>query len=102
MAHGAYLELSLSASSGWLTAGGNPGVQRTVWDSGLHTIAAGVEAAGATGELADLRPRIAAGMVVSALQAWLADWVETGRDRSPDDVVTDLVAHLRLLLTTTR
>ena len=45
-------------------------------------IAAGVEAAGAAGELADLRPRIAAGMVVSALQVWLADWVESGRDRS--------------------
>ncbi len=102
MAHGAYLELSLGASSGWLSAGGNPGVQHTVWDSGLHMIAAGVEAAGAAGQLVDLRPRIAAGMVVSALQVWLADWVESGRDRAPEDVVSDLVAHLRLLLTTTR
>lgn len=99
MAHGAYLELSLGASSGWLTAGGSPGVQHTVWDSGLHMIAAGVEAAGAAGELVDLRPRIAAGMVVSALQVWLADWVESGRDRSPAVVAEDLVAHLRAMLT---
>lgn len=99
MAHGAYLELSLGASSGWLSAGGNPGVQHTVWDSGLHMIAAGVEAAGAAGEIVDIRPRIAAGMVVSALQVWLADWVESGRDRHPEVVVGDLVAHLRTTLT---
>jgi AcrR family transcriptional regulator len=100
MAHGAYLELSLGASSGWLSPGGNPGVQRTVWNSGLDMIAAGVEAAGAADELADLRPRIAAGMVVSALQVWLADWVESDRDRDPEVVVGDLVSHLRAMLTT--
>ena len=99
MAHGAYLELSLGASSGWLTASGSPGVQHTVWESGLHMVAAGVEAAGAAGELVDLRPRIAAGLVVSALQVWLADWVESGRDRSPAVVTEDLVTHLRAMLT---
>ena len=102
MAHGAYLELSLGASSGWLNAGGQMGIQRTVWSSGLDMIAAGVEASGAAGELADLRPRIAAGLVVSALQVWLSDWVDSGRDRDPDDVVADLVSHLRAMLTATR
>ena len=100
MAHDAYLELSLGASSGWLTAGGSHGVQGTVWGSGLDMIASGVEAATAAGELADLRPRIAAGLVVSALQVWLADWVDSGRDRDPADVVDDLVSHLRAMLTT--
>ncbi|MDP2775087.1 MAG: TetR/AcrR family transcriptional regulator [Nocardioides sp.] len=99
MAHDAYLELSLGASSGWLTAGGHPGVQRTVWSSGLDMIAAGVRAAAQAGELADLRPRIVAGLVVSALQVWLADWVESGHDRDPEVVVADLVAHLRAILT---
>lgn len=99
MAHEAYLELSLGASSGWLTAGGSHGVQGTVWGSGLDMIASGVEAATAAGELADLRPRIAAGLVVSALQVWLADWVDSGRDRDPAEVVDDLVAHLRAMLT---
>lgn len=97
--HDAYLELSLHASSGWLTASAGHGVQQTVWGSGLDTIAAGVEAARAAGELADLRPRIAAGLVVSALQVWLADWVESGRDREPAVLVEDLVGHLRGMLT---
>lgn len=100
MAHDAYLELSLGASSGWLTAGGRAGVQRTVWSSGLDMIAAGVEAARAAGEVADLRPRIAAGLVVSALQVWLSDWVDAGRDREPKVVAADLVSHLRAMLTT--
>jgi AcrR family transcriptional regulator len=100
IAHGTYLELNLGASGGWLTTGDSAGVQRTVWGSGLHTIAAGVEAARAVGELGDLRPGIATGMVVSALQVWLADWVESGRDRSSAAVAADLEAHLRILLTT--
>jgi AcrR family transcriptional regulator len=100
MAHEAYLELSLGASSGWLTAGGSHGVQGTVWGSGLDMIASGVEAARAAGEIADLRPRIAAGLVVSALQVWLADWVDSGRDREPGAVLDDLVSHLRAMLTT--
>jgi AcrR family transcriptional regulator len=99
--HDAYLELSLGAGSGWLSAGGTD-VQRTVWSSGLDTIAAGVTAAKAAGELRGLRPRIAAGLVVSALQVWLGDWVDSGRDRDPGDLVAELVAYLRVLLTTLR
>jgi len=98
-AHDSYLELSLGAGSGWVSAGGTD-VQRTVWSSGLDTIAAGVTAAAAAGELGGLRPRIAAGLVVSALQVWLGDWVESGRDRQPEVLVADLVAHLRVILTT--
>lgn len=97
--HDAYLELSLHASSGWLAASSGHGVQQTVWSSGLDTIATGIDAARAAGELADLRPRIAAGLVVSALQVWLADWVDAGRDRAPEVVVEDLVSHLRTMLT---
>jgi AcrR family transcriptional regulator len=100
--HAAYLELNLGASSGWLTTGEAVGVQRTVWGAGLDTIAAGASAARAAGELADLRPRIAAGLVVSALQVWLADWVDSGRDREPRVVVEELVAHLRVMLTSER
>lgn len=91
----AYLELNLRASSGWLTTAGSTGVQQTVWASGLETIAAGIETARAAGELADLRTGVATGLVVSALQVWLADWVGSGRDRDPDEVVAELVDHLR-------
>lgn len=101
-AHDAYLELNLRASSGWLATAGGTGVQRTVWASGLDRISAGVEAARDAGELADLPTRVATGLVVSALQVWLADWVESGRARDADAVVADLVAHLRLVLSRTR
>jgi AcrR family transcriptional regulator len=95
----AYLELNLRASSGWLTPATSIGVQRSVWASGLDMIAAGVDAARAAGELTYLRTRIATGVIVSALQVWLADWVDAGRDREADVVVDELVAHLRMTLT---
>jgi len=100
--HDAYLRLSLGASSGWLGVSGGKGVQRTVWDSGLDMISGAVRAARDSGEITDLRPRIAAGMTVSALQVWLADWVESGRDRPADVVVSDLTEHLSALLGGTR
>lgn len=97
--HDGYLELNLRASSGWVGVEGGTEVQRTVWAAGLDMIAAGVEAARGAGETTDLRTRVATGLVVSALQVWLADWVESGRDREPREVVDELVAHLRLALT---
>lgn len=96
--HDAYLELSLGAGTDWLAPGGGHGTQASVWSAGLDTIAAGLAAARTAGELADLRPRVAAGLTVSALQVWLADWVESGRDRSGDTVVAELVDHLRAVL----
>jgi len=45
--------------------------------------------------VAPLRPAVAAGLVVSALQVWLSDWLRSGRDRPVADVVTELVDHLR-------
>ncbi|CAN5421320.1 hypothetical protein BH09ACT12_BH09ACT12_21270 [soil metagenome] len=100
--HDAYLRLSLGASSGWLGPGGGTGVQRTVWGSGLDMIARGVRAARDAGEVTDLRPRIAAGMIVSALQVWLADWIESDRDRAPKVVVSDLIEHLTVLISGAR
>jgi hypothetical protein len=66
---------------------------------GRHPRAAGIEACRTVGALADLRPRIAVGLVISALQVWLHDWVDSGRDRDPAVVVADLVLHLRGVLT---
>ena len=99
--HDAYLELNLRATSGWLLASERTGVLRTVWAAGLDRITRGVEAARDAGELADLPTRVATGLVVSALQVWLADWVESGRDRDAGAVVADLLAHLRLVLAAT-
>ena len=96
--HDAYLELSLATGTDWLAPSGGEGMQSTVWSDGLDTIADAVRAAQDAGELAELRPGIAAGLVVSSLQVWLADWVGDGRDRPDEEVVDELVAHLRGVL----
>lgn len=98
--HDEYLALNLRAGSGWASgADGGRGVQRTVWSAGLDTLAGGVEASIAAGELPGIRPRVAAGMIVSALQVWLDDWVRTERDRRADAVIEELTTRLRWLLT---
>lgn len=99
--HPTYLELNLRTASGWLYGTGTTADQATAWAAGLRTIDAGVRAAVTAGQLGDLRPAIARGMIISALQVWLADWVDSGYDRDPEALVDDLVVHLRRLLTTT-
>ena len=89
-----YLAMSLRVGTAWASAEG-VGVQRTVWSDGLRTIEEGYAAAARTGDVAPLRPAVAAGLVVSALQVWLSDWLRSGRDRPAADVVTELVDHLR-------
>jgi AcrR family transcriptional regulator len=97
--HEGYLDLNLRAGFGWASnAEGGQGVQRTVWSAGLDMVSAGVEAAVERGELPDIRPRVAAGMIVSALQVWLADWVSSGRDRPAEVVIDELTLRLRWLL----
>ena len=97
--HASYLDLSIRAGFGWASgADDGRGEQRTVWTAGLDMIAAGVEAAVADGDVPDIRPRVAAGMVVSALQVWLSDWVASGRDRPPEGVIDELVLRVRWLL----
>lgn len=97
--HDRYLELSLAEAGGWLSPGGGTGVQRSVWSAGLEMIGQGIAAAVEAGEITDLRPRTASCLVVSVLQVWLAEWVESGRDRPVGELVEDLVAHLRSFLT---
>lgn len=99
--HTTYLELNLRTASGWLFGTGTTADQATVWAAGLRTIDAGLRAVGAAGQLGGLRPTIARGMVISALQVWLADWVDSGYDRDPDELRADLLAHLRTFLTAT-
>ncbi|WP_203336680.1 TetR/AcrR family transcriptional regulator [Nocardioides limicola] len=97
--HGPYLEMNLWAGAGWAQHSGRAqGVQGSVWNAGLETITSGVEAALAEGEVVGIRPRVAAGMVVSALQVWLADWVATGRAQDPEEMIAGMVDRLRRLL----
>jgi AcrR family transcriptional regulator len=97
--HESYLDLSIRSGFGWASgADDGRGVQRTVWTSGLDMIAAGIEAAVAEGAVRDIRPRVGAGMVVSALQVWLSDWVASGRDRHPDEVIDEMTLRVRWML----
>lgn len=97
--HEAFLDLSLRTRSGWAHSSEvASGVQQSVWTGGIAMIERALVAAHASGELRDIRPRIAAGLVVSSLQVWLEEWVESGRDRPIDEVVAELAAHVRATL----
>lgn len=97
--HDDYLALNLQVGFGWASsADEGRGVQRTVWSAGLEMIASGIEAAIAEGSVREIRPRVAAGMVVSALQVWLSEWAGSGRDRDADEVIDEMALRLRWLL----
>jgi len=92
--------MSVRAGAAWAgNTNTGRGVQATVWNDGLDMLTAGAQAALEAGEIRDIRPRVAAGMVVSALQVWLSDWINTGQDRDPDTVITEMVDNLRHMLT---
>jgi AcrR family transcriptional regulator len=97
--HDAYLEMSIRAGAGWASSAETAvGVQRTVWSAGIEMIESGIETALATGEVRAFRPRVAAGLVVSSLQVWMIDWVDSGRDRPASVVIDELTTHLRRML----
>jgi AcrR family transcriptional regulator len=100
--HPNFLELHIREGWSWATAGLElgRGAQRDVWSTGLGIVIALAEDAIAGGEITAMRPNIVAGVAVSALQVWLTDWVNCGRDRPAKDVADELVAHLRRALAT--
>jgi AcrR family transcriptional regulator len=100
MGHQKYLDMSIQAGAAWASnTDVGRGVQATVWSAGLDMLTASARAALDAGQLPDIRPRVAAGMVVSALQVWLSDWVSSGRDRDPEEVVAEMTLHLQWMLT---
>lgn len=97
--HDAYLEMSIRAGAGWASSTDTAvGVQRSVWSAGIDMVATGIESALTSGELRSLRPTVASGLVISALQVWMIDWVDSGRDRPASEVVEELTTHLRWTL----
>jgi hypothetical protein len=94
------LELHIREGWSWATAGLElgRGVQRDVWRTGLSIVVALAEDAIDAGEIPAMRPNIVAGLAVSALQVWLADWVNCQRDRPAEEVADELVAYLRRTL----
>jgi hypothetical protein len=54
----------------------------------------------ASGEVPKMRPRVLAGLVVSALQVYLTDWLNRGGTASAEEVSGELIEHLRRALAT--
>lgn len=97
--HPSYLAMSLWAGTGWASSDrAAHGVQESVWSAGLGTMAAGVEAAIAAGEIPPIDPRVAAGLIVSSMQVWLATWADGDPTASADDVIAAMTQRLRWML----
>lgn len=101
-----FLALHIKEGLSWATAisGGaaGRGGQRMTWRAGLEMLTQGVQAAIAAGELAPMKPSIAAGLMISALQVWLTEWAVGGRGRPVQTVADELVEYLSNALPRTR
>jgi len=97
-----YLALHIKEGLSWATAMGGGeagrGAQRMAWRVGLDMLTQGVQAAIDAGELAPRKPSIVAGLMVSAMQVWLTDWVVTGRARPAEAVADEFVDYLSVAL----
>ncbi|MGN0065415.1 MAG: TetR/AcrR family transcriptional regulator [Nocardioides sp.] len=100
MAHPTYLDMNLWSTVGWASTPHRAatGVEASVWSSGQETIAAGIRAAVAAGEIPDVKPSVGVGMVVAILQVHLSAWVTDGRTQPPAEVVAALEERLRWVL----
>ncbi|OJZ68994.1 TetR family transcriptional regulator [Mycobacterium paraffinicum] len=97
-----FLALHIREGFSWATAivgtDAGRGSQRMNMRAGLEMLTRGVEAALAADEIAPARPSVVAGLIVSALQVWLTDWVVTDRGVPIETVADELVDHLTVLL----
>jgi AcrR family transcriptional regulator len=97
-----FLTLHMKEGFNWATAvkvvHAGRGNQRTNWRAGNEMLIRGVDAAIAAGELKPQKPTIVAGLMISALQVWLNDWVASGRERPGEQVADELVAYLKVAL----
>lgn len=96
--HPSYLDLNLWTGSGWASTADSHGVQQSVWGAGLESITDGVQHAVDEGEIRDLKPSVAAGLIVSTLQVFLADWAASGRVENPESVIAGMVQRMRWML----
>ena len=95
--HPNYLRIHVSEGLSWATGGHNwgRGNQRDAWRTGIDTMVALAHDAVESEGVPPMRPSLLAGLVVSALQVWLTDWVNSEFDRPADDVTLELTQYLR-------
>jgi AcrR family transcriptional regulator len=91
-----FLRLHISEGLNWATAGTEwgRGQQRDAWRTGIGIMVTLAEEAIASGDVRSMSPSVLAGLVVSALQVWLTDWVNCGFDRSADEVASEMIDYM--------
>ena len=95
----AYLDMNLWAGAGWASSDHvGIGAQRTVWNAGIDTLATGVGNAVEQKEIPPIDNVVAAGLIVSSIQVWLAAWSNDGRRADPSALIDDMVERLRWTL----
>jgi AcrR family transcriptional regulator len=102
VAHPGFLQVHAREGLSWGTAGAEMGrgAQREVWRSGIDAMITVADELIASGEVPKMRPRVLAGLVVSALQVYLTDWLNRGGTVSAEEVSGELIEHLRRALAT--
>ena len=97
--HSDYLRMHIRDGQSWATASEIGGSNResavATWRAGISMITDAVRAAIDAEEIIPLRPQLVTGVIISALQVWLTDWIESGGDRPAPEVGADLTRHLR-------
>ncbi|MEB3033141.1 TetR/AcrR family transcriptional regulator [[Mycobacterium] nativiensis] len=103
-AHPHFLQLHINEGLSWASASAEAGRggQRAAWRTGMEMITRAAELAVDAGQITHLSPRIAAALVISALQIWLTDWVSEGKTTPIEAVADAVVAHLRVSLSAGR
>ena len=97
--HPTYLDMNLWAGAGWASSDHvGIGAQRTVWSAGIGTLATGIGNAVARKEIPPIDDVVAAGLIASSIQVWLAAWTEDGRRTDPAALIDAMVERLRWTL----
>ena len=96
--HPSYLEMNLWAGAGWAAEHVGIGAQRTVWTAGIDTLATAVGNAIAGNEIPPIDHVVAAGLIVSSLQVWLAAWSRHDPTSNPAVLIDDMLERLRWTL----
>jgi len=103
--HPDYLRMHIRDGFSWATASGVNGINRDhaveTWRAGIAMVTDGVAAAVDAGEMVSMRPELLTRLVISALQVWLTEWIESDGHSDPSDVAAELVNYLRHALTLT-
>ena len=95
--HPDFLRMHLREGLSWGTeeAGGHSRARTTAWRQGIDILTASIQRCIDAGLFHPGDPRTLARMMIAMQQVQLAQWVEAGMRRDPDQVVQDVETHVR-------